>query len=523
MRLSPLKTLLNCIFRTGSLFTVQNALFRGAPMKTLLVALFFFIGCDPSADPTHTSNADSDLMQLPANELQDSGVVSDATITLAPGISVLLMGPPSADLEITQNHLQSIFNADPDSSDIQIQTLTTPTPVTEYWLHQEMSLMMYFYQYTDRAARMAALEGDWDHVILVDLPLQVIDYPELHFEGVRTIGNIFEDQNASVHLLMAPSSLNNSYFSDYVEHTYRVGVGTQSNVIPAAIAAQNDQAATTDHALYSAVSIYSSLRNLPASHASYTPLSHDAQAYETLAQSVHETLQTESSTTHYDTPFVGVVKMVNAELPDTYRFITSGTSSERGYRNLMVELLEDQGLTAAYEEIGTCNANKSVDQECMERAVVHCETADYMSIYARGYDVSTSDFVAAGGGDIQLQVYDRHWDNTENDGNTTLDQIEYRTAWFWNSVLTQELAFLPQHINFAKLKVQDPQANLLTDGVHATNAVQYGLAAMSFVSRTGQPIVLGDDEEKNRLAQLGEETIRQWATLSESGIHTPED
>ena len=90
-------------------------------------------------------------------------------------------------------------------------------------------------------------------------------------------------------------------------------------------------------------------------------------------------------------------------------------------------------------------------------------------------------------------------------------------------MLTQDLAFLPQHINFAKLKVQDPQASLLTDGVHATNAVQYGLAAMSFVSRTGQSIVLGDDEEKNRLAQLGEETIRQWATLSESGIHTPED
>ena len=85
------------------------------------------------------------------------------------------------------------------------------------------------------------------------------------------------------------------------------------------------------------------------------------------------------------------------------------------------------------------------------------------------------------------------------------------------------VAFLPQHLNFAKLKIQNPDANLMNDGVHAVPSVQYGLAAMSFVSRTSQPVLLtGKNAENDQMAAFGEETIRQWATLSETGSPVPE-
>ena len=146
-----------------------------------------------------------------------------------------------------------------------------------------------------------------------------------------------------------------------------------------------------------------------------------------------------------------------------------------------------------------------------------------MSLYARGYDVNDSDFSAAGAGDLQLQIYDRHWDATNNDGVTAVDDLEYRMGWLMERASNQGLAFLPQHLNFAKRKAENPDAQLLSDGTHAHKAVQEGLAAMSYVSRTGQAIICDDEQTENDImARFGEETIRQWSTLSETGEFIPE-
>ena len=338
------------------------------------------------------------------------------------------------------------------------------------------------------------------------------------------MGNLFEERGCKPYLLLTPHWFGNeNSHSRYIEHGYRVGVGTGSQVIPSAIALKADEGSHSDSALYDALGIYSTVRGLSAEHSSYAPQNMAAESYSSLAAGVNQTLISEAVATHYETPFQGVVKLVEAEIPDTYRFMISGTSSERGYRGQMSNFLSDQGISSSNVDIGHCNQYKTVDEECMERASSNFSDGEFMSIYARGYDVSTSDFVAAGGGGIQLQVYDRHWDATENDGGTAIDQLEYRTVWFWNSILLQDLAFLPQHLNFAKLKVADPSVSLLSDGVHATNYVQYGLAAMSFVSRTGVAVTYdGLDQNFEKIARFGEETIRQWSTLSETGEYVPE-
>ena len=106
----------------------------------------------------------------------------------------------------------------------------------------------------------------------------------------------------------------------------------------------------------------------------------------------------------------------------------------------------------------------------------------------------------------------------DNPGTIALDQIDDRVWWLSADSRAQGLAWLPQHINFARLKYALPDAQLLTDGVHATSAVQAGLAAMSFYARTGLvPTTEGVDEETATAITLGVSTIRQLSTLSLSG------
>jgi len=83
---------------------------------------------------------------------------------------------------------------------------------------------------------------------------------------------------------------------------------------------------------------------------------------------------------------------------------------------------------------------------------------------------------------LQPQVYDRHWDSTLNDGAIALGDIYRRSRGAAANSRFYDLAWLPQHVNFGKYEVATG-ADLLRDGVHATDEVQAGIAAMSH--RTG--------------------------------------
>ena len=94
-----------------------------------------------------------------------------------------------------------------------------------------------------------------------------------------------------------------------------------------------------------------------------------------------------------------------------------------------------------------------------------------------------------------------------NDGTQVNTTDWWDTNWlnrititFDNSASGSALSNFPvavsltsSEVNFAKIKLATG-ANLLSDGTHATSAVQGGLAAMSFVSRTGlSPTTAGVD------------------------------
>ncbi len=211
-------------------------------------------------------------------------------------------------------------------------------------------------------------------------------------------------------------------------------------------------------------------------------------------------------------------------MPATFRVMTSGTSSEAGYASAMRALLTREGVAHAVTEIGNCNDFRSFDLVCLARAATHFDDNDFHVLYARYYDVDDADIRATGPQPgLQAQAYDRHWDETVNDGRAALDEIYDRTMYVYDPARRRGVAFLPQHINFARLKLELPAANLLSDGTHATSAVQAGLAAMSYVSRTGRsPSRASLSGEAEAAVRLGELTVRQLATLSTSGEHVPD-
>ncbi|MCP4810002.1 MAG: hypothetical protein GY913_07785 [Proteobacteria bacterium] len=137
------------------------------------------------------------------------------------------------------------------------------------------------------------------------------------------------------------------------------------------------------------------------------------------------------------------------------------------------------------------------------------------SIYARGYSATGAE-VAAAADDMQPQWYDRHWDASDPDGGNAVDEIESRMNWVLLDARELGVDVIPHHVFFSRLKVADPTTPLLKDSVHATDDVQYGLAAMSFHSATGESTASdGISDEHAYLAETAETVVRQWATLEE--------
>ncbi len=63
-----------------------------------------------------------------------------------------------------------------------------------------------------------------------------------------------------------------------------------------------------------------------------------------MADGMLETMQAQADLNHYEHDLAGAVKRVDVEIPDTYRVMSSGTSSEQGYLNAMRDFLSATGI-----------------------------------------------------------------------------------------------------------------------------------------------------------------------------------
>ena len=461
---------------------------------------------DPDAEPDTEDTGGDVSVDAPADSRADVG--SDADVPDVPievrELEVLVVGHRLYDVANIAATIDAVLDAHPALEVTRADALD----------YIEPGLLGFAYGWTGREGRLAPLDDGYDLVIVIDAYDLADQSPEAHFEGVRVLQEIVEPDGQ---IAIAANGQNEA-----VVNSYRVGAGLGVPVLPITRILQV-AAATSGNwdAALSGALIYALTGDDPTP---YRDAETSVLTWENVSEAVVLVMDSDARTPQFDEPWSGAVRIDPVPTPETYYFMLTGTSSERGWEVAMSALLEREGIDYVSVNLGQCNDFRSMDEGCLERAEPYFEENEFMSLYARAYDVSADAIFEAGGFGLQPQVYERHWDMPDNPGTIALDQIDDRVRLLSRAARDLDLAWLPYHINFARLKYTIPEAQLLTDGVHATSAVQSGMAAMSFYSRTGiEPSTDEVDEETATAMALGISTIQQLSTLSSSGEPVVDD
>jgi len=453
---------------------------------------------------------------------------------------ILIVGP-SPEVDGLVLHLQGMLDGDSAYSDSLVTGVASASQSETDISVGGVSLMNFFYRPEGREGRLSPLTRPWSHVVLLEAAAKV-GFPELYFEGVRVLACHARAAGARPLLLMnwfylPEPGVPDSNSIRHHEVTYRVGNGTGSVVVPAGYAwdavgmTGPDVAWGLDDVFLASATLYSTLTDRSAADTGYLPDGMGSDHGAHLADTALETVRVEAQKTHYETAYKGRVEMRETSAVGDLWFMASGSSSEQIWVDRMVEILPRADLTPQGTLLGYTNPSKVFDEASLEVAAPHFEQQQYSILFARGYggdvndgfDATTIRNVGAQP-DLQVQLWDRHLDSDPSDGVMAIERMEYLLTGRWRIAWYRGLALIPYHLLFAKLKTMEPSIQLLSDGVHATFPVGYGLATMSLVSRLGiGASVEGLDPDTRLAAQLAEETIRHLSSLSVSGAFVPDD
>jgi hypothetical protein len=429
------------------------------------------------------------------------------------------------------SELQAMLDADPAFEAPEVTGLTTEALDTSISGGGGRSLMNYFYLADGREARLSPLSEPWTYVVLLEQFDDADAYPELYFEGVRVLGCASRALGAEPVVLM-PWSLDAGDVGLAVrgELGYRVANGTNSILAPAgyAWAAAQGSAAPVlgrDDGFVAAATLYSTLTGRDATKTGYHPAEISADQAAKLAGIAYDTVVAEAKKVHYQTAFHGVVEERTLSPGGELWFMDSGTSSEQIWFDRMNEIVPKAGLTPEGTQVGYTNPQKAFDDAGLTNAVPYFQKQQYQILFARDYWLDAATIQAGGAqSDLQVQIWDRHADSDGSDGLDAVNTMEGFSQYKYGQAESLGLSLIPYHLMFAKLKTMRPSIQLLSDGVHATYPVGYGLATMSLVSRTGIHASSDGLDSDTQLAKtLAEETIEQLASLSVTGSFVPDD
>ena len=435
---------------------------------------------------------------------------------------VLLLAPASSDPASIAAHLQGLLAGDPafDAPEVKAQGIGTT---------QGASLMSFWYAPEGRAQRLVVLDEPWTWVVLLDDREIALNYPELYFEGVRTVGCRALAGGAGVSVLMtwSPAPPDSAARGEIV---YRVANGNALPVVPAGYAwdayrGEAGQPSVPSEAFAAAASLYTAITGRSAATASYQPSGLPSSVAAEIASAAQQADQTESAATHGTAPYASVVQLHTMPASKELLFMDSGTSSEAIWQERMNEIVSRLGMTPKPVAIGSTNESKTFDDTCLANALPSFQQGQYSILFARDYSVGADAIRAAGGQTaLQVQVWDRHADAIPADGAAAVEMMEPLSKTKRDLASQLGLAWIPYHIMFARLKTERPSVALTSDGTHATYPVGYGLAAMSVISRTSLQVPTdGLDQDTRAAVRLADETIRQLSALSQTGIPVPDD
>jgi hypothetical protein len=488
---------------------------------------------DPGADLDAPDGTDDGIADARVEDVPDTvpddidaADATDAPAVLPVSPRILILGPGSPDARTIATHLQGLLGADPafQSPVVQGQAIETGDPTG---ILGGVSLMYFFYAPDGRDTRLAVLQSPWDYVVLLDSPAFAIAYPEFHFEGVRTLADLARAAGAKPVVLMTWSNTDDT--DARAEVAYRVANGTGAIAVPAGSAWA---AARADHAqpagrdvFVAAASLYSAMTGRDAAGTGFQPPGFDPGEATSLAGHALDAVVAEAGKTHYQSAYAGVVQQRTMPPEGDFRFMDAGSSSEAAWQAMMELIVVQDGWSSQGIALGYTNPSKTFDQASLAKALPYFATTQFHVLFARDYSVAADAIRTAGGQtDLQVQVWDRHADSIPQDGVWAVGMMEYRLTGTYDAAKWYGLAMIPYHLMFAKLKTARPDVQITSDGTHATDAVNHGLVTMTIVSRTGVRTSTDTFTDDARLASwLGDETIRQLSTLSQTGMVEPDD
>jgi hypothetical protein len=481
-------------------------------------------GSDVAADGV----ADAFAEAAPDTVLDDVDAVDAADVPAVLPVSprILILGPASPDVLAIAAHLQGMLGSDPafQSPVVQGQAIETGDPAS---ILSGASLMYFYYAPDARDTRLAALLSPWDYVVLLDSPAFAIAYPEFHFEGVRTLADLVRGAGAKPVVLMTWSDTDDT--DARAEVAYRVANGTGAIAVPAgyawAMARANSAQPAGRDVFVAAASLYSAMTGRDAAGTGFQPGGFAAAEVASLTGYALDAVVAEAARTHYHSVYAGVVQQKALQPGKDFRFMDAGSSSEAAWHSMMLQIVAQDGWSSQGIALGFTNPSKTFDDASLVMAQPYFDAAQFQVLFARDYSEGADAIRTAGGqADLQVQIWDRHADSDPVDGIQTVGMMEYKLTSTYAQAKGLGLALIPYHLMFAKLKTARPAVQITSDGTHATDAVNHGLVTMTIVSRTGVRTSTNTFAADAALAsRLGDETIRQLSSLSQTGTYVPDE
>jgi len=405
------------------------------------------------------------------------------------------------------------------------------------WKMAQGSLLMESFhhpEYKDKTINDVA--GEFDHVVLLDSSSFALKYPEFHFEGIHHISGAIKKVKSTPLLCMLWNK-EASKTEAYAELAYRVGKGTQTSVIPSGyllseIVKEGVELSPEIVSYSAALSIYAQINEKEIKN-----VTTQMAGLERLANTIGKTalkISTEhKKITHYKNSCAttGLVRMKPFDMPKTesFQFIKTGTSTEKGWERHITKLLKTLKLSPKVTGLRNDDKARRFASSDLEKAQPFFEKSPnkYLILFARNFGISADEIRADNQRYLQCQIYDKAEPISKK--LYTLKDVTAMVAHDrmvlskYNLAIKYNLSMIPLHIAVARVYNQKPDMLFSKDRTHMMPPFLYMLAGMSYTSRTGEKCSTeGLDPDTVLAMNIGYETITQLANLSATGDYVPE-
>ena len=423
---------------------------------------------------------------------------------------ILLADPALADRSIT------VTAADLYQSKDYTQTYTQTL--------SSRSLMSGYYWPLTRAATLALLAQDWDHVVMIEDPYVASRFPEYAFEGVRAIAREVRQAGGQPSLVMtwtsaaSPDTSNNT--AKFAEMAYRVGAATGVPVVPAGYAWNNLAAGIKGSGTRpnlqgnytTAAAIYSHITSRNAATSAHVPAGLPQADRDAMAAAASDAVVTAPGQTHFTGSYTGPTHFATPLLKKrSFTYTDFNSSTEWGYRAGLASVLAiarmDWSQTfAGYQSLPTTGFIYDFAQ-----------TRDYLDADAAKWKVfGTFDYQDESGEESMVTGMDRVM------YRAPLPEQETSAANITAARITAGTFFVPVRVLWARLRNEQPAIPAQPDGHHLSDPYNQGVASMMFTLLTGrcgvgsEPSDTASAEWKNWVCRkTGYEIAWQYATLRE--------